>query len=75
MQIHENGERMLNVDCHDLHSYNSELYKKLIKYPNEIISIMDGAVKALYADIVDVQAEDVEIQVGVYPCSTKLLKP
>lgn len=63
MQMHASGEGMVNVDCHDLHAYNSELYSKLIKYPSEVITLMDGAVKLVYADIAQTQAENAEVQV------------
>lgn len=59
------GEGMLNVDCHDLHTYNPELYSKLIKYPSEVITLMDGAVKLVYADIAQTQAENAEVQVRI----------
>jgi len=55
---------MLNVDSDDLHSFNPELYSKLIKYPSEVITLMDGAVKLVYAEIADIQAETAEVQVG-----------
>lgn len=61
--MHASREGMLNVDCHDLHAYSSELYKKLIKYPSEVITLMDGAVKLVYADITQTQAEFAEVQV------------
>lgn len=63
--MHASGEGMLNVDCHDLHAYNSEIYSKLIKYPSEVITLMDGAVKLVYADIAQTQAENAEVQVRI----------
>jgi DNA replicative helicase MCM subunit Mcm2 (Cdc46/Mcm family) len=63
--MHASGEGMLNVDCHDLHTYNPELYSKLIKYPSEVITLMDGAVKLVYADIAQTQAENAEVQVRI----------
>ncbi|CAL8467630.1 g7168 [Coccomyxa elongata] len=65
-EMHASREGMLNVDCHDLHAYNSELYKKLIKYPSEVITLMDGAVKLVYADITQTQAEFAEVQANVF---------
>lgn len=54
---------MLNVDCRDLHSFSSELYDKLIKYPTEVITLMDSAVKGVYAGIAAIAAETAEVQV------------
>ena len=75
--MHTADECMLNVDCRDLHSFSSELYDKLIKYPTEVITLMDSAVKYVYASIAAIAPETAEIQVGagVPVLSTPFIHP
>ena len=61
--MHATAEIMLSVDMHDLHAFSSELYSKVVTYPSEVITLMDSAVKMVYADIASVPAETVEVQV------------
>lgn len=53
----------MNVDSYDIYAYDPELYKMLIKYPAEMITLMDDAVKLAYADATQQNAEDVTLQV------------
>ena len=53
----------MNVDSNDIYAYDPELYKQLIKYPAEMITLMDDAVKLAYADSTQQNAEDVNLQV------------
>ena len=53
----------MNVDSNDIYAYDPELYKMLIKYPAEMITLMDDAVKLAYADATQQNAEDVTLQV------------
>lgn len=57
------GQGQVNVDSNDIHAYDPELYKQLIKYPAEMITLMDDAVKLAYADATQQNAEDVNLQV------------
>jgi hypothetical protein len=35
-------QSVLNLDCMNLHAFNPELYDNLVKYPQEIIPILDA---------------------------------
>ena len=59
------GQGQVNVDSSDIHAFDAELYKMLIKYPAEMITLMDDAVKLAYADATQQNAEDVNLQVLV----------
>ena len=58
------GQGQVNVDSYDIYAYDPELYKMLIKYPAEMITLMDDAVKLAYADATQQNAEDVTLQVA-----------
>jgi len=57
------GQGQVNVDSGDIYAFDAELYKMLIKYPAEMITLMDDAVKLAYADATQQNAEDVNLQV------------
>lgn len=60
------GQGQVNVDSNDIYAFDPELYKMLIKYPAEMITLMDDAVKLAYADATQQNAEDVHLQVSWY---------
>ncbi|CAL5219531.1 g1382 [Coccomyxa viridis] len=60
------GQGQVNVDSYDIYAYDPELYKMLIKYPAEMITLMDDAVKLAYADATQQNAEDVTLQANVF---------
>ena len=62
------------MDSDDIYAYDPELYKMLIKYPAEMITLMDDAVKLAFADATQQNAEDVTLQVKS-PASCKANEP
>lgn len=40
--MRDSGEFFLMIDGHDLFSHNKALYHKLLSWPGDIITIMDG---------------------------------
>ena len=58
------GQGQVNVDSNDIHAFDPELYKLLIKYPAEMITLMDDAVKLAYAEAFSQNAEDINLQVS-----------
>ena len=63
-QMHAMGKDMLSVDLHDLHAFSSDLYRKLITYPSEVMTLMDSAAKVVLGDIAGVPAETADVQVS-----------
>jgi DNA replicative helicase MCM subunit Mcm2 (Cdc46/Mcm family) len=61
VQALEDGEWVLNVDCHDLHSFNPELYKKLVRYPSECMLIMQEAIDDLSPVVADMPGAGVQV--------------
>lgn len=71
------GERSLNIDCTQLYEFNNQLYEQLIKYPTEIIPLMDVVVNQVYCDVADPSELDNEgmplerLQVRLHNLRTK----
>jgi len=71
-EILEKESNVINLDCRNLHAYDSELYKQLVAYPQEIIPIFDIVINleinsmardlSFNAD----REEEVQIQVRTY---------
>ena len=61
--MHGTQELMLNVDCRDLHAFSSELYSRLVRYPTEVITIMDSVIKSIYGDMSSSTADTAEVLV------------
>jgi DNA replicative helicase MCM subunit Mcm2 (Cdc46/Mcm family) len=62
-QMHGTTDMMLNVDCRDVHAFNSELYGRLVRYPTEVITIMDSVIKDIYGEISSTSGDAAEVLV------------
>ena len=65
-QIRETNRTHLNVDCRDLKSFSDELYRLLVRYPQEVVPIFDVEVNEIFrAQFPDHELES-DIQVRTY---------
>jgi len=51
LQLHEDGEWVLNVDCRHIHSYDRALYSHLVNYPAEVTSLLDNEARYVLAQL------------------------
>jgi DNA replication licensing factor MCM4 len=59
-------ENILNIDCTDMFDYNQTLYSQLIRYPQEIIPLMDYLIDEIFHELYsDVEMSN-RIQVRVF---------
>jgi DNA replication licensing factor MCM4 len=65
-QISLTGEAVLNVNSEHLKSFNEELYRQLISYPQEVIPTLDLAVNDLFHETYPGSQIDAMIQVRPY---------
>ncbi|KAI7878565.1 MCM-domain-containing protein [Lichtheimia hyalospora FSU 10163] len=67
-KIHDDGKGAVNLDCRNLLAYRGthKLYDQLVKYPQEIIPLMDHTIRTFYADLYHVQ-DDVFEQLKIRP--------
>ena len=49
--MHEDGETVLNVDAADVLAFDPTLYAQLVKYPSEVITLMDEEARTLVAEL------------------------
>lgn len=47
-----------NLDCHNLHSFDPELYNQLVQYPQEVIPIFDFVVQEEAAAVLRARGGD-----------------
>ena len=51
VQLHEDGEWVLNVDCKHIHTYDQTLYSHLVNYPAEVTSLLDSEARLVLAQL------------------------
>ena len=51
MQLHEDGEWVLNVDCRHIHSFDQTLYSHLVNYPAEVTSLLDSEARLVLGQL------------------------
>lgn len=50
----------INIDCSHLHSFDQDLYKKLVLYPQEVIPIFDIVVQKFVVKLKEERGDDYE---------------
>jgi len=50
-EIYTLEDPFLNLNCHHLYEFDTDLYRKLINYPQEVIPIFDMAVNEVFYDL------------------------
>ncbi|KAI9498256.1 MCM2/3/5 family-domain-containing protein [Zychaea mexicana] len=67
-KIHDNRSDSINLDCRNLLAYRGthKLYDQLVKYPQEVIPLMDHTIKAYYLELYPDTDETVE-QIKIRP--------
>ncbi|KAI9310604.1 MCM2/3/5 family-domain-containing protein [Dichotomocladium elegans] len=67
-KIHDDGYGSVNLDCRNLLSYRGthKLYDQLVKYPQEIIPLMDHTVRTYYTELFP-EPDDVLEQLKIRP--------
>lgn len=50
-EIYTLEDPFLNLNCHHLYEFDSDLYRKLVNYPQEVIPIFDMAVNEVFYDL------------------------
>ena len=56
--MYEDGETVLNVDAADVLAFDPTLYAQLVKYPSEVITLMDEEARTLVAELAAAAASD-----------------
>jgi hypothetical protein len=51
VQLHEDGEWVLNVDCRHIHAFDRALYSHLLNYPAEVTSLLDNEARYVLAQL------------------------
>ena len=51
MQAFQDNECWLNIDCSNLYDFDSMLYSHLVKYPSEVLSLVDVEIDHLVTEV------------------------
>lgn len=51
LQLHEDGEWVLNVDCKHIQAFDQTLYGHLVNYPAEITSLLDSEARSVLGQL------------------------
>ena len=60
MQLREDGEYVLNIDCRHIHSFDTTLYSNLVNYPCEVTSLLDSEARSLLAELTGLDEADLD---------------
>ena len=60
MQLREDGEFVLNIDCRHIHSFDTTLYSNLVNYPCEVTSLLDSEARSLLAELTGLDEADLD---------------
>ena len=61
VQAVQDDEVQVNMDCSNLHDYDSMLYSQLLNYPGEVLSVLDDELNSLRSEV----AEDHGLEIRV----------
>ena len=56
----EDGESVLNVDCHNIYAFDQTLYGHLVNYPAEVTSLLDAETRNLLIQLTDRSPDEFE---------------
>ena len=60
LQMSEDGESVLNVDCHNVYAFDQTLYGHLVNYPAEVTSLLDAETRNLLVQLTDRSPDEFE---------------
>ena len=57
MQLHEDGDWVLNLDCQHLLAFDQHLYTQIVAYPAEVTHLLDQEAQLLMSQLCGEDAE------------------
>jgi DNA replication licensing factor MCM4 len=61
-QVHMTGNTSFSLDCNHLARFDMELYRDLVRYPQEVIPIFDMVLDEMFRELLAQEGEEYELE-------------